>query len=205
MFIELLGMSGAKIQSNDTTILLAPPSEQSELKASRFKADVVVLGNPKDEVNIAPNQENEAIFTIASPGEYESRGVFFYCLANPAQGETVSLLTSATIEGVVVTHLGGLNRALTATELELFDGTDVLILPAGGNGVLGPKEASDIINQLEPRVVIPMHTARPGLKTKYRDVADFLKEIGSKAAPQEKIKITKKDLPQEDMQIINLL
>lgn len=205
MFIELLGLSGVKIQTNDTTILLSPPSEQSELKTSRVKADIVVLGNPADKINVVPSQENQTLFTIERPGEYEARGIFFYCLHNPTAGEIASLLTSATIEGIVVTHLGGLNRALTAAELELFDGTDVLILPAGGNGVLGPKEASELVNQLEPRLVIPMHTARPGLKTKYKNVTDFLKEVGSRAAPQEKVKITKKDLPQEDMQIINLI
>ncbi len=205
MFIELLGLAGVKIQSNDTTILLAPPGEQSELKTSRLKADIVVLGNPADKINVASSLENGELFIIERPGEYEARGVFFYCLPNPPQGEILSLLTSATIEGVVVTHLGSLGRALTPAELELFDGTDVLILPAGGNGVLSPKEASELVNQLEPRIVIPMHTNRPGLKTKYKETADFLKEMGSKAAAQEKIKITKKDLPQEDVQIINLL
>jgi len=202
MYIELLGLSGVRIQSDRATILLSPPSKTSELRSSRMKADIVVLGNTGDEINVDPAHEN--LFVVDQPGEYESSGVFFYCLGNPPSGETTSLLTSITVEGVTVTHLGGLNKELNNAAIELFEGTDVLIIPVGGKDVLSAKQASELINTIEPRIVIPMHFARPGLKTNYETADAFFKEFGSKAEKQDKAKITKKDLPQDTMQTFYL-
>lgn len=205
MYIDLLGLSGVRIQSQDNIIILAPPSVNSELRNIRYKADIVILGKTDDEINVAPNDESQKIFTISGPGEYEARGVFFYCLANASGQETKSLLTSLTVEDIVVTHLGGLQRPLTDKELELFEGTDILLVPVGGNGVLSPEQAADLVGDIEPRVVIPMHAAKTGLKTRYRDTTEFLKQMGAKTEPLEKVKITKKDLPQEGMDTIYLL
>lgn len=205
MYIDLLGLSGVRIQSQDNIILLSPPSVASELRNVRYKADIVVIGQAGDEINAVPSEENQKIFTISGPGEYEAHGVFFYCLNNASGKETKSLLTSLTVEDIVVTHLGGLERPLTDKELELFEGTDVLLVPIGGNGVLSPEQAADLVGDIEPRVVIPMHAAKTGLKTRYRDAADFLKIMGAKTEALEKVKIIKKDLPQEGMDIIYLL
>ena len=203
MFIELLGRSGAKITTQDKIILLSPPTQDGELKASRMKADVVVLGTPKDKVNIDP--ANQDLFTIKNAGEYESSGVFIYCISNQEKGNVKSLLTSLnTEEGITVAHLSGLDRDLKEKELEIFENTDVLIIPIGGEDVLDIKKASQIIAEIEPRIVIPMHFAQKEVKTAYSAPEAFLKEMGQSPQAQDKAKINKKDLPQEGMQVIYL-
>jgi hypothetical protein len=203
MFIELLGLSGVKIQTNNTTIILSPADEKSELKSSRMKADIVVLSKSQDKVNIEPREEK--LFKIVRPGEYESSGVFLYCTANPPKGENKSILTSITVEGVSIAHLGGIDKELTQEQIELFEGSDILIIPVGGNSVIDAKLAATIVEKIEPRIVIPMHFAQKGLKTKYDDIQKFLKEVGAKTSePQNKLKITKKDLPQETLEYIYL-
>jgi len=202
MHIELLGLSGVRIQGDNTTILLSPPSKKSELKSSRMKADIVVLGNMGDEINVDP--ANEQLFIIDQPGEFESSGVFFYCVGHPPKGETNSLLTSLTVEGVTITHLSGLSGELDASAIDLFEGTDVLMIPTGGKDVLDAKQASKLVNAIEPRVVIPMHFAKQGLKTNYDAPDAFLKELGAKTEKQDKARLTKKDLPQDTMQTIYL-
>lgn len=203
MYIELLGLSGVRLQSNDKTILLSPPDAGSELRQNRLKADIVVSTAKADAINVSPAGEGGKLFTISSPGEYEAQGVFFYCLPNALGGDKSALLTSLTVEDMVITHLADLRRELTNTELELFEGTDILLLPVGGQDVLTSKAAAELVSTLEPRIVIPMHFGQPGLKTKYEDVASFLKIVGP-AEPQDKVKILKKDLPQEGMTIIRL-
>ena len=79
-----------------------------------------------------------------------------------------------------------------------------MILPVGGGDLTTAKEASKIIQQVEPRVVIPnCHKAGSG-KLKADSVTDFIKEFGVKPVEEEKYKIKKKDLPQEDVQLIIL-
>jgi len=63
----------------------------------------------------------------------------------------------------------------------------------------------EIINEIEPRIVIPMHYKIPGLKVDVESADKFLKEMGaSKAEKMAKLKISKKDLPQEEMKVILL-
>ncbi|MBI2636959.1 MAG: MBL fold metallo-hydrolase [Parcubacteria group bacterium] len=202
MFIELLGLSGVKIQSGDTVILLAPPSAKSELRASHMKADVVVLGNPADATNV--EQRAEKLLVVSAPGEFEASGVFVYCLSNPPRGQTVSLLSRITVEGITVAHLGALSQPLSGSELELFEGVDILLLPVGGKNVLDAKGAKGVVESVEPRVVIPMHFSQKGLKTAYDDAAKFFKELGASPKPQERIKVLKKDLPADTMNIVYL-
>jgi len=202
MIIELLGLSATKIQSNSTTILLSPPGEKSEIKTSRFKADCVVLGNPDDKINVEPREEK--LFIVDSVGEYEASGIFIYSSQTPSSGKIESLMTLLKIENITIAHLANLNQELSPKQLELFEGADILIIPVGGKGVLDAKRAKQIIEQIEPRIVIPMHFKQKGIKTEYDEKEKFFKEIGSSPSEQERIKITKKDLPQEIMEIINL-
>lgn len=202
MNIELLGLSGVKIQSGELTILLSPPAKNSELKSNRMKADAVVLGNPKDDVNVEARAEK--LFIVNAPGEFEAGGIFIYCLSNPPKGEVASLLTRITIEGITVSHLGGLSQPLTDSQLELFESSDILLIPVGNAGVLDAKAAKQVVEKVEPRVVIPMHFSQKGLKTKYDEVEKFFKEMGANPNPQERIKIIKKDLPIDTMEIMHI-
>ena len=163
----------------------------------------MILGNPQDKTNIEAREGK--IFEINEPGEYESSGIFLYSVANPQHGECVSLLTSLTVGHTTIAHLGSLNQELEQVQFELFEGSDILIIPVGGHGVLDAKKAVALVEKIEPRIVIPMHAALSGLKTKYDDIEKFIKEIGAKTGePQEKLKITKKDLPQETMEVVYL-
>jgi len=202
MIIELLGLSGVRIQSNNSVILLSPPSEKSELKTSRFKADCVVLGNPEDKINVDPKEEK--LFIVDSPGEFEVSGIFIYCRSNPEKGKPVSLMSLVNVEGISIAHLASLGNDLTDKQLALFEGADVLIIPIGGKNVLDAKRAKEIIEKIEPRIVIPMHFAQKGIKTAYDSTEKFFKEIGSTPETQDKVKIIKKELPQETMEVISL-
>lgn len=200
MIIELLGLSGVKIQTNNSVVLLSPASENSELKASRLKADCVVLGSPEDKINIEPKEEK--LFLIDSAGEYETNGIFVYCVSNPAKGKSESLMSLIKAEGISVAHLCSLGRELSKEAMELFEGADILLIPVGGKDVLDAKRAKAIVDQIEPRIVIPMHFSQTGLKTSYDDPEKFFKEIGANPQKQDKAKISKKDLPQETMEAL---
>ena len=91
-------------------------------------------------------------------------------------------------------------------QLDLIGDVDILFVPVGGEYVLdgkklktlSGKEASEIVNEIEPRIVIPMHYKVPGLKIKEDGVDDFLKAEGEKnLEPVEKLVIKKRDLDDE--------
>jgi len=79
------------------------------------------------------------------------------------------------------------------------------MVPVGGERVMGPKIAAEVIAQIEPRVVIPMTHSLPSLKESLGTVQDFCKEFGScRKEELNKYKIKRKDLPEEDMLIVML-
>ena len=54
-------------------------------------------------------------------------------------------------------HLGDLGCELEPEQLEALKGLDALMIPVGGFYTVGPKEAKEIVDALQARVVIPMH------------------------------------------------
>jgi len=78
-----------------------------------------------------------------------------------------------------------------------------LLIPVGGKYTIDAKEAVEVVSQIEPRIVIPMHYKTKGLKIDIDSVESFIKEIGITPEYEEnKLKINQKELPNEEMKII---
>ncbi len=99
---------------------------------------------------------------ITGPGEYEISGVviigvatFHDAVGGQKRGKNTVYLIE--VDGLLVCHLGDLGHALTAGQVEEIDKVDVLLLPVGGVSTLNAAMAAEVIRQLEPKVVIPMH------------------------------------------------
>ena len=80
----------------------------------------------------------------------------------------------------------------------------VLILPIGGGDTIDAETAAKLITHIEPRIIIPMHYKIHGMKTKWDGVETFLKEMGEKASPEERLTIKKRDVPAENQRIVVL-
>jgi L-ascorbate metabolism protein UlaG (beta-lactamase superfamily) len=110
------------------------------------------------------------------------------------------------IEGLSILHIGALNRDLSDKELQELEknNIDILFLPVGGNG-LDVQKALHLLTTIEPRIVIPIHFALPGLKEKLSGVEQFTKEMGVDASNvQNKVIIKANKLPQEELTTILL-
>lgn len=60
-------------------------------------------------------------------------------------------------EGMKVVHLGDLGCELDETQTAALKGCDVLLIPIGGFYTIDPTQAKEIVDQLSPRIVVPMH------------------------------------------------
>lgn len=60
-------------------------------------------------------------------------------------------------ENLRVAHAGDLGHPLSADQVAQLGKIDVLMIPIGGHFTIGPNEAEAVIDQVKPRVVIPMH------------------------------------------------
>jgi len=138
---------------------------------------------------------------ITGPGEYEISGVLITGIATFHDRErgqkrgknTVYLIE---VDEVSVCHLGDLGHVLTAEQVEEIGNVDVLLLPVGGVSTINAPVAAEVVRQLEPKAVAPMHYKTEVLSWELEPVDRFLKEIGVKEInSQPKLSFTRSSLP----------
>jgi L-ascorbate metabolism protein UlaG (beta-lactamase superfamily) len=149
-------------------------------------------------------------YVIDMAGEFEVKNIFVFGIHAPLKREekgrsVENLIFRIEAEEMYLAHLGALDRALTDEELRQLDSIDILMIPVGGGRVMSPKIAAEVISQIEPRVVIPMTHGISSMKESLGSVDEFCKEFGAcRREDSNKYKISRKDLPEEDMLIMTL-
>ena len=66
-------------------------------------------------------------------------------------------------EGMKLVHLGDLGTELNREQMETLAAPDVLLIPIGGCYTINAAQALEIVEQLRPRVTVPMHFRRGGV------------------------------------------
>jgi len=219
MTIQWLGQSCFKItvkspNSSDTIIMTDPFSNTCGLKKLKNSADIITIHNDQskkiDYKSIKGTQNTPQPFIIKGPGEFETNNIFVYGAATTCDNDKNKKKEKNTIyliraEHMNIAHLGNIcQKELTPKQLEIIEDADILLIPVGNKETINAKEANQIVSQVEPRVIIPMRYKIPGLKIDLDDVNKFIKETGHKQEELDKLKITKKDLPQEETKLIVL-
>ncbi|RJO59669.1 hypothetical protein C4546_01110 [Candidatus Parcubacteria bacterium] len=212
MIITWFGHSCFKIQTPNAVVLIDPYSPSIGLKMPKVSADLVLITHGHDDHN---NLDclNGTPFIVDAPGEYEVRGIFahgipaFHDDKNGTERGGITIY-NLEAEDIKLAHLGDLGqKKLTDEQFEHLNGVDILFIPVGGTYTIDGKAAAELITELEPRIVIPMHYKVPGLSAKLNlsGVENFMKHMGiTSNGREDKLKVAKKDLPQEDTRVVIL-
>ncbi len=175
-------------------------------KFPKVEAEIVTISHDHQDHN-----QKELVggkpYVIAGPGEYEVKGVSVFGLQtfhDESQGEKRGINTAYRIEleEISLCHLGDLGHSLSSNQLGELNGVDILFVPTGGVYTIGPKRAVEVITQIEPKIVVPMHYRAPEQKdnetfAQLSGVDEFLKEIGEEVNPQPKLIVSRDQLPAE--------
>lgn len=193
--------------AGEATVVVNPYQNETGLRFPRtLSADLVAMSHVGEDTN-----NLEAIgevthtkpFVIDMPGEYEVKGIFVHAIDAPRKDDkAIHQILLIEAEGINVVHLGALNRELTDAELDALNDVDILLVPVGGGRFMSPKTASEVISQIEPRLVVPYAYAIDGVKESLEPLDAFWKALGTvKREEVNKLKIVRKNLPEEDMMI----
>lgn len=83
------------------------------------------------------------------------------------------------VDGVRIVHCGDLGQPkLTDEQLQALGKIDVLLIPVGGVYTVDGKQAADIVRQVNPRIVVPIHYKTPNLVYDLQGVQGFLTALG---------------------------
>lgn len=202
MQIHYFGLSSFKIQTKEATVITDPFDKESGLTPPRGAADIIILGEKQNKLYNATSGVSGDPFLINDPGEYDVKGVTVTGI--PLQQDegryvTVDLIESEDIRILNLNHIREFN--MKQDDLEGLGEIDVLIIPVGGNSVMTAKDAAKVVNEIEPKIVIPSHYNISGLKLPYDKVDVFIKEMGGKSENLDKLLIKKKDLVPDQIKV----
>ncbi len=209
MVITWYGQSCFRIQSSETVLVIDPFSKEIGLTPPRGRADAVLVSHHHfDHDNVATLEGGPVI--VDGPGEYEVKEVAIRGIAadhDEAAGAERGKVTIFTLEleGMRLCHLSDLGQQrLTEAQVGAIGDVDILFVPVGGVYTIGAREAAHVVNQIEPRIVIPMHYRLPGLKVNVEPADPFFKEMGMAAETTARLTLKKKDLPVDETKIVQL-
>jgi L-ascorbate metabolism protein UlaG (beta-lactamase superfamily) len=198
------------IHGHEASIVVDPFEPQDGMKLPRnLAADVVITSHDHDRHNNVAAVGGSP-FIIDGPGEYEVKDVFVTGVSTyhdmvEGKEKGTNTMYYITVGDVHIVHLGDLKHPLEERHMEEFHQVDVLFVPVGGDSTLNAKQAAEIVAQLEPRIIIPMHYRVGSAGGKLDTVDAFLKAMAvGKIAPVPKLKLSAKDLPQEESNVVIL-
>ena len=208
MEITWYGHSCFRITERGMATVVTDPYDHAAIGYAELslKADIITISHD------APGHNNIKVvksskWQIDGPGEYEIGGVFLTAVPtgkSATNGNGSNMVFIFDYGGVTVGHLGDLDSVPTRKEVDAFGKVDVLLIPVGGVKGLSAAKAAEVINLIEPGIVIPMHYNTPDSKIKLDSLGAFLKQIGlsDQAEILESFKVTKRDIPEETRVVV---
>ena len=212
MDIYWYGQALFKLKGKNATIVV-DPFDQAMIglklpKPAELEADAVLVTHSHGDHSFVEAVGGDPL-KVLGPGEYEIKGVSINGISvfhDKTQGSERGKNTVYHIEmdGLDIVHVGDLGHTFTEEQIQEIGNTDILLIPVGSVYTINAKEAAEVVTQLEPKIIIPMHYGGlPGLKPPLEGVENFLKEMGAEnVTPVVKLTITKDKLPEEPQVVV---
>jgi L-ascorbate metabolism protein UlaG (beta-lactamase superfamily) len=165
MEIEYFGANCFRIKTKNASIVVDDNLSSVGGKTITKESDVAIFTNIQLEDK---NTTAKARLTLESAGEYEIGDISVRAVQARAhmdeEGSATASIFQCMYEGTTVTILGHIHPDVADDVIELAGGTDVVIVPVGGNGyTLDVIGAVSVIKKIEPEVVIPSQYEVPSL------------------------------------------
>jgi L-ascorbate metabolism protein UlaG (beta-lactamase superfamily) len=173
----------------------------------KLKADIVAISHDAPGHNYT-NATKSVSHYLTGPGEYEIGGVFITAVQTDGHGKKKvdqprNTLYVFDYDGLTVAHLGDLQHVPTQAEVEALGTVNVVLIPVGGGDGLNAAKAAEIVNLLEPNIIIPMHYKTKDGIVQLDSLDKFIKEMGLQPIDSvPSLKITKSGLPSESKVIV---
>lgn len=208
MEITWLGHSCFRIKTTHGIVITDPYEPKVGYTLGKPTARIVTVSHDHHDHNYVEGVTGE-FKVINRPGEYEISDILIFGIATFHDTEHgnqrgKNVMYRIETDDLSVCHLGDLGHPLSATQIEQLQNCDVLLVPVGSVFTINGTAAAEIVRQITPKVVIPMHYKTPQLSFELEPVDRFLQEMGAtNAVPQPKLNITRSNAP-ETTQVVLL-
>ena len=209
MKIQWLGHAAFLLETQDGVRIVMDPYESGAYGGALgygpidTAADIVTVSHDQHEDHNYPSTVKGDPVITKGAGEDTVKGIeikrvhtFHDDSQGSERGENYVFCLKA--DGMLVCHMGDLGHVLSDDQVAEIGRPDVMLLPVGGTFTVGPEEASQVADQLKPRVVIPMHYKTPKCAFPLEEVDAFLKgKAKVKKVGDSTVEILKDSLPEQ--------
>ncbi len=167
MEISWLGHACFSLRGKNVTLISDPftPQHGEASRLSKINATIVTISHNHPGHNYVEGVggvDSKSPRVVRGPGEYEISDVLITGIASyhdnkRGQEQGRNTIYVIHMDDITVCHLGDLGHTLQEEQLEEVADADVLLLPIAGHNNINVAQAVEVIGQVEPRVVIPMH------------------------------------------------
>jgi L-ascorbate metabolism protein UlaG (beta-lactamase superfamily) len=169
MKIKYLAHASFLITAQNNTRIITDPYNVGQginYSAIRESADIVTVSHGHGDHNNAKSIQGKPTI-VQTAGQQTIKGIRIKGISvyhDEAKGSKrgSNLIFCFNFDEMNLCHAGDLGHLLTTRETSEIGPVDILMVPAGGFYTLPPKEVTEVIRALAPKIVIPMHYKTSG-------------------------------------------
>jgi L-ascorbate metabolism protein UlaG (beta-lactamase superfamily) len=186
MYVQWYGHSSFHVTGSEASVAIDPFGDMSgaAFRGIQFDYPAIVGVEPTLLLVTHEHPDHNGVEAIdgdpavvrSTAGRLESPVGEVIAIASEHDAEAGTLRGPTTIfvfelEGLRVAHFGDFGQSeLRAEQAALLDDLDLLFIPVGGSATIDADQAAEIVGQLRPRWVVPMHYRTP--RTNFLDTED---------------------------------
>ena len=213
MKIRWYGHSAFRIASNQGVRIITDPYEPGAFGGLSYgkisdPADIVLTSHDHADHNDAKGIPGSPE-VVKEAGSKTVKGISIKGIPtfhDPSKGSErgPNLIFNLLVDGMHVCHLGDLGHTLTDKEVSDIGPVDILLIPVGGFYTIDDREATRVAEQINPKVLVPMHFKTSKCAFPIAPVDDFLKGKKNVKHPKtNEVEFSKTALPRQ-MEIVVL-
>jgi len=209
--ITYFGLNSVRLRGREAAMLIDPYDPKLGLSPVRLNVQVVVLTH-EDPTHFSMQGLGNDYHLVTGAGEFEIQGIALHGIQTyhdhkkgAERGKNTVYVVE--IDDLRVCHLGHLGHVLDEAQLDAIGSkVDVLLVPVGDGSHVNATEATEIVNQIEPKLVVPISYKLPGLTLLAQNLEGlekFAKEMGATdLTPQPKLQLTSSPAAEEPKLVI---
>ena len=171
------------------TIVTDPHDGKSiGIRTPVVKSDIVLISHDHFDHNCARIVKGD-FSIVREPGERELKGVrisgvttYHDAVQGAKRGRNIIFVFE--LEGMRFCHCGDLGHMLSEEQIKELGRIDVLFIPVGGVFTISGTQARELVDQIKPRVAVPMHFRVGGLSISINNLDEFLENL-----PEDKVQV----------------
>lgn len=212
MEIKYLGHSSFLLKTKDARLVTDPFDSSIGITFPKTEADIVTISHKHADHNNLKAISGDPL-VVDWPGEFEKNGmrIFGYKWYHDdkkgaERGENILYKIEA--EDISILHCGDIGSVPPEEFIEEIGNVDIMLVPVGGVYTVDASTAFQLAKKVDPHIIIPMHFNNEKLNKetygKLSPLSEFLKLVGSEAAPVDKLVIKKEDFGEEELKVVVL-